>query len=427
VIKHSDFLGYPFRKTFRLMFLVGLLFMACQSKDQSTKDHSPFASDILGNSKYKAISYGGYRANTRNTQPTIDQITEDLIILEALGFKLIRTYNVHFEFAKNALEAIRLLKMKRIDFEMYVMLGAWINCKNAWTDQPNHDKEDFKGNALEISQAVELTQAYPDIVKIISVGNEARVRWATSYFVQPKVILNWVNHLQQLKADQKLPKNLWITSSDDFSSWGGGDPSYHEPDLEKLVHAVDYISIHTYPFHNTHYNPKFWISKIKSESQSSDLQIIDSAMFRAKNFAVMQYNNVKNYVKSLGVEKPIHIGETGWATQSSGFYGNQGSRAADEYKQALYFKLMSDWAKQNKTTCVYFEAFDEQWKNPIDPQHSENHFGLFTIEGKAKFSLWNFLDQGALEGLGRGNTPIEKTFQGNKEQLLSTLLTPPKK
>ena len=88
---------------------------------------------------------------------------------------------------------------------------------------------------------------------------------------------------------------------------------------------------------------------------------------------------------------------------------------------------MSDWAKQNKTTCVYFEAFDEQWKNPIDPQHSENHFGLFTIEGKAKFSLWNFLDQGALEGLGRGDTPIEKTFQGNKEQLLSTLLTPPKK
>ena len=72
MIKHSYFLGYPFRKTYRLMFLVGMLLMACQSKDQSTKDHSPFASDILGNLKYKAIFYGGYRANTRNTQPTID-------------------------------------------------------------------------------------------------------------------------------------------------------------------------------------------------------------------------------------------------------------------------------------------------------------------------------------------------------------------
>ncbi|MDA9597150.1 glycosyl hydrolase family 17, partial [Flavobacteriaceae bacterium] len=223
MINLSDFFGYAFCKTFSIIYLVGMLLMACQSKDQSAKNHSPFASDILGNSKYKAISYGGYRTNTRNTHPTIDQITEDLIILEALGFRLIRTYNVHFEFAKNVLEAIRLLKMKRTDFEMYLILGAWINCKDAWTDQPNHDKEDFKGNALEISRVVELTQAYPDIIKIISVGNEARVRWGTSYFVQPKVILNWVNHLQQLKAVQKLPKNLWITSSDDYSSWGGGD------------------------------------------------------------------------------------------------------------------------------------------------------------------------------------------------------------
>ena len=101
---------------------------------------------------------------------------------------------------------------------------------------------------MEITRAVELTQIYPDIVKIISVGNEARVRWQTSYYVQPKVILDWVNHLQQLKLENKLPKDLWITSSDDFISWGGGDPSYHHPDLEKLVAAVDYISMHTIPF-----------------------------------------------------------------------------------------------------------------------------------------------------------------------------------
>lgn len=426
MITPSIFLHHTSTKTigFLSVWMVGMMMMACQIGDQPFQSVPPFASDILGNPQYKAISYGGYRANTRDIQPSLKEIIEDLKILEALGFKLIRTYNVHFEFASNVLKAIKILKGQNPEFEMYVMLGAWINCKDAWTSKPNHHEEDFKENAIEINRAVELTRLYPDIVKIISVGNEARVHWATSYFVQPKVILNWVNHLKQLKRSKKLPKNLWITSSDDFASWGGGDPSYHHPDLEKLAAAVDYISIHTYPFHNTHYNPEFWISQNQSEDQLSDLQIIDSAMIRAKNFALSQYTNVKDYIKSLDIEKPIHIGETGWASQSSDFYGSQGSRAADEYKQALYFQLMSDWSAQKKITCVFFEAFDESWKNVNESQHSENHFGLFTTDGKAKFALWEFFDNGTLDGHSRGKNPIQKTFQGNKNQLLSTVLNP---
>jgi hypothetical protein len=50
------------------------------------------------------------------------------------------------------------------------------------------------------------------------------VKWATSYYVQPSVILKWVNHLQELKKVGKLDAKLWITSSDNFASWGGGDP-----------------------------------------------------------------------------------------------------------------------------------------------------------------------------------------------------------
>ena len=37
-------------------------------------------------------------------------------------------------------------------------------------------------------------------------------------------------------------------------------------------------------------------------------------MLRAKDYAISQYDSVANYMKSLGVNKPIHIGETGWAT-----------------------------------------------------------------------------------------------------------------
>lgn len=96
---------------------------------------------------------------------------------------------------------------------------------------------------------------------MISVGNEARVKWATAYFVQPNIVLKWVNYLQNLKKENKLDKDLWITSSDNFASWGGGDTTYHSKDMEKLIKAVDYVSIHTYPVLDTHYDPEFWGSK----------------------------------------------------------------------------------------------------------------------------------------------------------------------
>ncbi len=204
---------------------------------------------------------------------------------------------------------------------MYVMLGAWIDCKNAWTAMPPDHEQESEANANQILVAVYLANQYPDIVKIIAVGNEAMVKWAESYYVQPNVILKWVNHLQDLKKEGKLPKDLWITSSDDFSSWGGGDAEYHTEDLEKLYNAVDYISMHTYPYHNTHYNPEFWGVPEEEEQNLSDIEKIDAAMLRAKEFAMSQYDSVSGYMKSIGVDKPIHIGETGWATISDGHYG----------------------------------------------------------------------------------------------------------
>lgn len=35
-------------------------------------------------------------------------------------------------------------------------------------------------------------------------------------------------------------------------------------------------------------------------------------MVRSRNYAVHQYGNVLKYLKSIGVNKPVHIGETGW-------------------------------------------------------------------------------------------------------------------
>jgi len=387
-----------------------------QSKKQMT------AKNILGNSDYLAISYGGYRENTREVQPTIKELKDDMKILAAMGVGILRTYNVHLDQASNILTAIKELKNEDASFEMYVMLGAWIDCKNAWTNRvTNHELESSR-NAEEIEQAVSLAQKHPDIVKIIAVGNEAMVHWATTYFVRPHVILKWVNYLQDLKKSGDLSKDLWITSSDNFAAWGGGDPVYHTRDLEKLVNAVDYISMHTYAFHDTHYNPTFWNND--SINRSTDLETIKAAMTRAKNYAISQYQGVKSYVESLGVKKPIHIGESGWATVSNGYYGPEGSIATDEFKAALYYKYMREWTNEEELACFYFEAFNEIWKDYQNPEGSENHFGLITRDGQAKYALWELVDQNKFQGLTRNGNPITKTYDGNLERLLNAVSVP---
>jgi hypothetical protein len=52
--------------------------------------------DILGNPKYLAIT-GGFRQTSRDIEPTIVELKEDMRILSAMGIKIIRTYNVHLK------------------------------------------------------------------------------------------------------------------------------------------------------------------------------------------------------------------------------------------------------------------------------------------------------------------------------------------
>jgi|TARA_B110000967_G_scaffold67110_1_gene69398 exo-beta-1,3-glucanase (GH17 family) len=422
------------RRTKHLLILSLLVFLviSCKKKQSNTdspnqqKQNEVTAKDILGNSNYLAISYGGYREKSRDFQPTIEALKEDMKILHAMNIRILRTYNVRLAHTSNILKAIRELKNEDPNFEMYMMVGAWIDCKNAWTDQPLNHHEESENNASEIERAVALAQEFSDIVKVIAVGNEAMVKWAASYFVQPAVILKWVNHLQELKKKGDLSKDLWITSSDNFASWGGGDSQYHVEDLTKLIKAVDYLSVHTYPMHDTHYNPIFW-GVFGDETELSSLKRIDIAMNRAKTYAVSQTDSVASYLKSLGIQKPIHIGETGWASASNGYYGSNGSKATDEYKESIFYNHIREWTNEANMSCFYFEAFDEPWKDAHNSGGSENHFGLFTVDGKAKYVLWDLVDKGVFDGLTRGGNPITKTYNGNKEALFLEVELPPVK
>ena len=404
-------------------FIISLFLIAsCSQSGDLSMDKS--AKEFIGNPDYPAISYGGYRGKSREQQPTINEIKEDLLIMHAQGFRVFRTYDLHHPFAENTLKAIREIKHADSDFEMYVMLGTWIQCKDAFTENPIHEEEDLEGNKFEITEAVRLAQEYPDIVKIIAVGNEAMVHWAWSYHVPPKFVLKWVKHLQGLKASGDLSNDLWITSSDNFASWGGGSDDYHNDDLDELIRSVDFVSMHTYAFHDTHYNPSFWNLDVIPENEDKQ-DTIKQAIKRAVDYELNQFDSVKKYVHEIDPSKEVHIGETGWSSVASDLYGYGGTEAADEFKLGLYYQMISDICYSMALTCFYFSAFNEPWKDSTNENGSENHFGLFTVEGKAKFPLWEQVDNGVFNNLTRGGNPIEKTYNGNFEALLKDSNIPP--
>ena len=404
-------------------FIISLFLIAsCSQSGDLSMDKS--AKEFIGNPDYPAISYGGYRGKSREQQPTINEIKEDLLIMHAQGFRVFRTYDLHHPFAENTLKAIREIKHADSDFEMYVMLGTWIQCKDAFTENPIHEEEDLEGNKFEITEAVRLAQEYPDIVKIIAVGNEAMVHWAWSYHVPPKFVLKWVKHLQGLKASGDLSNDLWITSSDNFASWGGGSDDYHNDDLDELIRSVDFVSMHTYAFHDTHYNPSFWNLDVIPENEDKQ-DTIKQAIKRAVDYELNQFDSVKKYVHEIDPSKEVHIGETGWSSVASDLYGYGGTEAADEFKLGLYYQMISDICYSMALTCFYFSAFNEPWKDSTNENGSENHFGLFTVEGKAKYPLWEQVDNGVFKNLTRGGNPIEKTYNGNFEALLEDSNIPP--
>ena len=409
-------------KKIRFFIITSFLLVSCSESGDLSMNKS--AKEFIGNPEYPAISYGGYRGKSRQEQPSINEIKEDLYIMHAQGFRVFRTYDLHHPFAENTLKAIKEIKQTDPSFEMYVMLGAWIQCKDAFTEKPINHEEDYEGNKFEITEAVRLAQEYPDIVKIIAVGNEAMVHWAWSYHVPPKFVLKWVKHLQDLKLNGVLNNDLWITSSDNFASWGGGSPEYHNEDLNELIRSVDFVSMHTYAFHDTHYNPSFWNLTTTPENLNKKNIIMD-AMQRAVDYELDQFESVQNYVRNIDPSKEVHIGETGWSSVASDLYGYSGSEAADEYKLGLYYQMITDVCFVKSISCFYFSAFDEPWKDSNNENGSENHFGLFTVDGKAKYPLWEKVDSGVFNDLSRGGNSIVKTYNGDLEALLRTSNIPP--
>ena len=134
-----------------------------------------------------------------------------------------------------------------------------------------------------------------------------------------------------------------------------------------------------------------------------------------------QFESVQNYVRNIDPSKEVHIGETGWSSVASDLYGYRGSEAADEYKLGLYYQMITDDVLLNQLLVFTSLLLMSHGRIQHNENGSENHFGLFTVDGKAKYPLWEKVDSGVFNDLSRGGNPIVKTYNGDLEALLKDL------
>jgi exo-beta-1,3-glucanase (GH17 family) len=300
---------------------------------------------LLLDGEVMAVAYSGFREGQHPDRgegavnPNADEILEDLEILVAHDFHLVRMY----DSGENT--RLTLALIRRHDLPIKVLLGIWLDAEFSnhegcpWLDEPIPTDQlaaNTVKNAAEIQRGIELATEFDDIVTAVNVGNEALVDWNDHMVPLERVIA----YVRQVKDAIEQP----VTVADNYVWW--------MRDGAPLAAEVDFLGVHTYPV---------WEGKTIDEGLAFTIENIDS-------------------VRTALPDKPIVILEAGWATVASEF----GERAS-ETNQARYFNEMREWARETNTTVFFFEAFDEPWKgDPNNPLGAEKHWGLFNVDRTPK-------------------------------------------
>ena len=293
-----------------------------------------------------AICYSGFREGQQpgGIYPSYEEVKEDLLVLQT-QWKHIRLYDCDAH-AETVLEVIRQEKLS-----LQVMLGAYIvaemnNFGCPWGGA-NYSESELAHNKVknlnQIKRLIELANQYPDIICLLSAGNEACVDW-TDHYVPVSSVMAYV---MLIKKEAKQP----VTFCENYVPW--------LTKLKPLAEIVDFISIHTYP-----------VWEYKNIHQALD--------YTKENYFA---------VANLYPNKPVVITEAGWATNSNG-KGIESHNVSEEY-QAIYYNDLVNWSEKEGVLTYVFEAFDESWKGSNDALEPEKHWGLFRIDRTPKLVMEN--------------------------------------
>ena len=328
----------------RLALAMSLIAASCASGPDSAHTSDPFRAGLLCG-EVMAISYSGFRDGQHPDRgdgaidPSREQILEDLRILDAHDFHLIRVYDSRGN-TRDTLELIR-----EHDLPIRVLLGVWLSAEFSnhegcsWLLEPISEEDlaaNVVANEAEVGRAIGLANEFDDLVVAVSVGNEVLVNWS-DHMVPVDRVLGFVRQVQDAIEQP-------VTVADNDLWWA--------KDGAVVAAQVDFLGVHSYPV---------WEGAAIEDGMRLTRERVES-------------------VRRAHPGKPMCILEAGWATVASEF----GDRAG-EAQQVRYFTEMKAWGEATKTTIFFFEAFDEPWKgNPGNPLGAEKHWGVFDVHRQPK-------------------------------------------
>lgn len=300
----------------------------------------------------KAVAYSPYRTAVNNEGLAAEvitkaQIREDLDLLLAAGFRMIRIFDSSDKVARQTLEVIR-----DNNLNMKMQLGAYVQ------------SGDDAFSRAEIARCVTLANEFRDIVLAVSVGNETMVSWAFNR-IAPALMADYI---RSVRSQITQP----VTTDDNYAFWASA------PTI--ITDEIDFAALHTYAELDTYFDPTRWDWKFRDVPEAERATaMMDGAIAETKR----QYQEARDYLDSKGLSYiPIIIGETGWNAVDLGRLKFR----AHPVNQKMYVDRLNAWAAEGRAgngpkAVFYFEAFDEPWKQ------GDDKWGLFNVQRQARYVI----------------------------------------
>jgi exo-beta-1,3-glucanase (GH17 family) len=300
----------------------------------------------------KAVAYSPYRTATSvdgladETIPKAN-IKQDLDLILAAGFRLIRLFDSSDKVAKQTLEVIR-----DYNLNIKVQLGAYVQSGN----------DSF--SRAELARCVALANEFKDIVLAVSVGNETMVSWSFNK-IAPQLMGDYLRTVRNQIAQP-------VTTDDNYAFWASA------PTI--ITDQIDFVALHTYAELDTYFDPTRWEWKRKEvPAAQRAVAMMDAAMVETRR----QYDEARTFLDRRGLSNvPITIGETGWNAVDLGRLAFR----AHPVNQKMYLDRLAAWAAEGRAgagpkAVFYFEAFDEPWKQ------GDDKWGLFNVQRQARYAI----------------------------------------
>jgi exo-beta-1,3-glucanase (GH17 family)/cellulose synthase/poly-beta-1,6-N-acetylglucosamine synthase-like glycosyltransferase len=248
----------------------------------------------------------------QGTFPSAEQIDADLRLLSAASISAVRTYST--------LNSLALIPELAARHQIKVTLGSWLN-------------EDAALNEREVTGAIELANAHPNVIRVI-VGNEAL--WRGDMTLQQVV-----THLDRAREAVRQP----VSTAEPWHVW---------IKYPQLAEHVDYIAVHLLPY---------W-----------EGEPIDNAI----EYLAERYEEVRRAFPN----KEIVIAETGWPSDGR----RREASVASTSNQALFLRRFLRKAQDEGYIYYVVEAFDQPWKARTEGTAGA-YWGLYNVNREAKLTF----------------------------------------